>query len=112
MADASNRISEHRQRQERLEDAAADARSILAQRRIDPDDVDTIAVHAQDVNAFLEGSDLTERRAFIEIVVKDILVTPSGAQVRYNFPVHDDDLTLRRHTDEIPLDGSALPARQ
>ena len=112
MADASPRISEHRQRQERLEDAAADARSILAQRRIDPDDVDTIAVHAQDMNAFLEGSDLTERRAFIEIVVKDILVTPSGAQVRYNFPVHDDDLTLRRHTDEIPLDGSVLPARQ
>ena len=47
MADASDRIKEHRERQERLEDAAADARAILSQRRAVLDDVNTIAAYAQ-----------------------------------------------------------------
>ena len=33
MADASDRIKEHRERQVRLEDAAAEARAILSERR-------------------------------------------------------------------------------
>ena len=36
MADASDRIKEHRERKERLEDAAADARAILSERRAAP----------------------------------------------------------------------------
>ena len=39
MADASDRIKEHRERKERLEDAAADARAILSERRAHLDDV-------------------------------------------------------------------------
>ena len=75
MADASDRIKEHRERKERLEDAAADARAILSQRRAVLDDVNTIAAYAQDsydgldfkellAAAPLEGVDLSRQRDF------------------------------------------------
>ena len=66
LADASDRIREHRDRQERLEDAALDARATLSQRRAVLDDVDTIAAYAQEMSEFLRESKMTERRAFIE----------------------------------------------
>ena len=55
MTDASDRIREHRDRQERLEDLAAEARAILSQRRADLDDVEAIAAYAQDMSEFSEG---------------------------------------------------------
>ena len=54
-----------REQQERLEDAAADARAILSQRRAVLEDVETIAAYALDMSEFLKESELTERRAFI-----------------------------------------------
>ena len=87
MADASERIKEHRERQERLEDAAADARAILSQRRAVLDDVNTIAAYAQDMSEFLNESELTERRAFIETFVKEIVVMPGDALLRYTIPI-------------------------
>ena len=87
MADASARIKEHRERQERLEDAAADARAILSQRRTVLDDVETIAAYAQDMKQFLKESEMTERRAFIETFVKEIVVMPGSALLRYTIPI-------------------------
>ena len=74
IADAAGRIKEHRDRQERLEDAAAEARAILADRRAVLDDVETITAYAKDMRDFLNESELTERRAFIESFVKEIVV--------------------------------------
>ncbi len=90
MADASERIKQHRKRQEGLEDAAADARAILSQRRAVLDDVNTISAYAQDMSEFLRESELTERRAFIETFVKEIVVRPGNAVVRYTIPRPDD----------------------
>ena len=87
MADASDRIKEHRERKERLEDAAADARAVLSQRRAYLDEVNTIAAYAQDMKDFLEESELTERRAFIESFVKEIIVIPGDALIRYTIPI-------------------------
>ena len=87
MTDASDRIREHRDRQERLEDLAAEARAILSQRRADLDDVNTIAAYAQDMSEFLKESELTERRAFIETFVKEIVVMPGDALMRYTIPI-------------------------
>ena len=87
MADASDRIREHRERQQRLEDAAAEARAILSQRREVLDDVETIAAYAQDMSEFLRESELTERRAFIESFVKEIVVMPGDALMRYTIPI-------------------------
>ena len=84
IADASDRIKEHRERKERLEDASADARAILSQRRAYLDDVSTIAAYAKDMKDFLQESELTERRAFIESFVKEIIVIP--ATLSYAIP--------------------------
>ena len=85
--DFKPRIREHRERQERLEDAAADARAILSQRRAVLDDVNTIAAYAQDMSEFLNESELIERRAFIETFVKEIVVMPGDALMRYTIPI-------------------------
>ena len=108
MADASDRIKEHRERQERLEDAAADARAILSQRRAVLDDVNTIAAYAQDMSEFLNESELTERRAFIETFVKEIVVMPGDALLRYTIPMPDDGPIPGRNAEEMVLNGSVL----
>ena len=87
IADASDRIKEHRERKERLEDAAADARAMLSQRRAYLDTVSTIAAYAKDTKDFLGESDLTDRRAFIESFVKEIIVIPGDALIRYAVPI-------------------------
>ena len=87
MADVTPRIRDHRDRRERLEASAAEARTILSQRREVLDDVTTIATYAQDMSEFLNESELTERRAFIETFVKEIVVMPGNAVVRYTIPI-------------------------
>ena len=108
MADASDRIKEHRERKERLEDAAADARAILSERRAHLDDVKTISAYAKDMRDFLDESELTERRAFIESFVKEIINMPGDALMRYTVPMPDDNLIPGRATFSVALNGSVL----
>ena len=61
--------------------------AILAQRRAVLDDVKTITAFAQDMSRFLQKSELTERRAFIETFVKEIELLPDNAVVRYTIPI-------------------------
>ena len=108
ISDASDRIKEHRERKERLEDAAADARAILSERRAYLDDVDTIAAYAKDMKDFLQESELTERRSFIESFVKEIMVIPGDALIRYTVPMPDDSFLAGRVTENMALDDSVL----
>ena len=108
ISDASDRIKEHRERKERLEDAATDARAILSERRAYLDDVSTIAAYAKDMKDFLQESELTERRAFIESFVKEIIVIPGDALIRYTVPMPDDSFLAGRATEKVPLDASVL----
>ena len=108
MTDASDRIREHRDRQERLEDLAAEARAILSQRREILDDVEPIAAYAQEMSDFLKESELTGRRAFIETFVKEIVVMPGDALVRYTIPMPDDSPIPGRNAEEMALNGSVL----
>ena len=108
MADAADRIREHRDRQERLEDAAAAARAILAERRGVLDDVETIAAYATEMRDFLVESELTERRAFIESFVKEIVVTPDDALMRYTVPMPEDSLVPGGATEKVALNGAVL----
>ena len=85
--DFKPRIRDHRERQERLEASAAEARSMLSERREVLDDVETITTYAQDLSVFLNESELTERRAFIGSFVKEIVVMPGNAVVRYTIPI-------------------------
>ena len=78
MADFTPRIRRHRERQERLEYSAEQARAALAQRRQVHDDVNTIVAYAKDMRDFLKESESTEHRAFIESLVKEIVVMPEA----------------------------------
>ena len=106
MADFAHRIRDHK---ERLESAAEGARAILAQRRAVLDDVKTITAYAKDMSRFLQKSELTERRAFIETFVKEIVVMPGDALLRYTVPMPDDSLIPGRSAEKVALNGSVLP---
>ena len=108
MADFTPRIRQHRDRQERLEYSAEQARATLAQRRKVLDDVNTIAVYAKDMRDFLNESELTERRAFIKSFVKEIVVMPDDALLRYTVPMPDDSLIPGRAAEKVALPGSVL----
>ena len=106
MADASTHIKELRDRQERLEDAAEDARAMLSQRLKVLDDVNAITAYAKEMSDFLSESEPTERRAFIKSFVKEIVVMPGDALLRYTVPMPDDNLMHSRNTEDMALDGS------
>ena len=69
---------------------AEEARALLSQRREVLDDVETITAYAMEMSDFLNESELTERRAFIESFVKEIVVMPDNAVVRYTIPMPED----------------------
>ena len=106
--DFKPRIRDHRERQEKLETAAAEARAMLSQRREILDDVETIAAYAQDMSVFLNESELTERRAFIESFVKEIVVQPGNALVRYTIPMPQDSPIGGMDAEEVALHASVL----
>ena len=106
--DFKTRIRDHRERQERLEASAAEARAMLSERRDVLDDVETITAYAQDMSVFLNESELTERRAFIESFVKEIVVMPGSAVVHYTIPMPDDSPIPRRDAEELALHAPVL----
>ena len=88
ISDATSRIREHRERQEKLEIASEEARALLSERRAVLDNVDTIAAFAEDMSDFLMTSEITEARAF----VKEIKVKPGKATVYYTLPTPDSPI--------------------
>ena len=81
---------------------------MLSQRREVLDDVETITAYAKDLRVFLNESELTERRAFIQSFVKEIVVRPINAVVRYTIPMPDDSPIPGRDAEEVALHGSVL----
>ena len=74
--------------------------------------METIAAYAQDIKQFLNESELTERRAFIETFVKEIVVMPGDALLRYTISMPDDSPIPGRNAEEMVLDGRVLSTRQ
>ncbi len=70
--------------------------------------MNTIAAYAQDMSEFLKESELTERSAFIETFVKEIVVMPGDALMRYTIPMPDDSPIPGRNAEEMALNGSVL----
>ncbi len=109
---ASDHMRDIRKRQERLEDAAADAKSILSQPFNTPGDIETITGHAQDIREFLQKSMPSERGAFIKTFVKDIVVLWGVAWIHFKRSVTDDGRIVRKKTQQVALDGDALSTRR
>ncbi len=105
MADASERILEHRHRREQLEAAAEEARAVLAERRELLDSADVIAAFASEMSEFLKTSELTETKAFVRSFVKEVLVRPGGATIIYTIPTPEDSPIGGKDAAEIALNG-------
>ena len=105
MADASERIRGHRERKERLEAAAEEARTLLSERRQFLDSADTIATFAEEMNEFLKTSELTQTKAFVHSFVKEIQVKPGKAAIVYSIPTPEDSPIGRADAAEVALNG-------
>ena len=102
------RIREHKERQEKLEIAADEARAILAVRMQGLGDEETIAAYVKEMSDFLMESELTETRAFIRSFVKEIGVVPGKATIRYTIPMPKDSPISGRDAQEIALSAPVL----
>ena len=105
MADASERIKEHRERKEKLEVAAEEARKLLSERRQFLDSADTIATFAAEMSEFLKTSELTETRAFVHSFVKEVEVKPGKAAIVYSIPTPEDSPIGGADAAEVALNG-------
>ena len=108
MADASERIREHRERKEKLEIAAGEARALLSDRRQFLDSADTIAAFAAEMSEFLKSSELTETRAFVNSFVKEVVVKPGKADVIYTLPTPEDSPIGGADAAEIALNRGVM----
>ena len=108
MADAPERIREHRERKEKLEIAAEEARALLSDRRQFLDSADTIATFAAEMGEFLKTSELTETKAFVGSFVKEIVVKPGRAAIVYSIPTPDDSPIGGADVAEIALNGGVM----
>ena len=108
ISDATSRIREHRERQEKLEIAAEEARALLSERRAVLDNVDTIAAFAEDMSEFLMTSEITESKAFIKSFVKEIKVKPGKATVFYTLPTPPDSPIGGGDAAEVALHGPVV----
>ena len=108
MADASDRIKEHRERKEKLEIAAEEARALLKERRQFLDSADTIATFAAEMSEFLKTSELTETKAFVGSFVKEVVVKPGRATIVYSIPTPDDSPMGGADAAEIALNGRVM----
>ncbi len=108
ISDVLPRVREHKERSERLEQAASEARAGLSERRAVLDDVDTITAYAEDMSEFLATSELTESKAFIRSFVKEIAVAPGAATIRYTIPMPGDSPLGGSEAEEVALGGPVL----
>ena len=95
MADASDRIREHRERKEKLEVAAEEARALLAERRQLLNSADTIATFAFEMSESLKTSELTETPSLWSSQARPPSSTPSPflnrrQKLRYSWAVDLD----------------------
>ena len=103
ISDIAPRIREHRARERKLQDSAREVEATLAERRVRLDNLETITTFAQDMSTSLDGSGLTERKAFIQSFVKEISVGPGKATIRYNIPMPEDGGLRGKDTGELTL---------
>ena len=101
-------IREHRERKEKLEVAAEEARGLLKERRRFLDSADTIATFAAEMGDFLKTSELTETRAFVRSFVKEIEVKPCRAAIVYTIPTPEDSPIGGADAAEVALNGRVM----
>ena len=108
MADAADRIKEHRERKEKLEVSAEEARAILSKRRVTLDKMERITDFAKEMSDYLKTSDLTQSRAFIRSFVKEVTVRPGKATILYTLLTPEDSPIGGGDVAEVVLNGGVM----
>ena len=86
LTDTTSRFRDNRDRKVRLEASLQEANTILSQRTATRDAVASITAKAQQMAEFPEKSELTERTAYIETFIREIVVMAGKAVVQYKVP--------------------------
>ena len=108
ITDIAPRIREHRERERKLQESALEAKAMLSERRVRLDDVEVIMAFAKDMSKWLQESELTERRAFIRSFVKEIVVAPGEARLRYTIPMPQDSRQAGMEAEDVAIPRPVL----
>ena len=110
------RIKANTERRNLLEASLKEAQSILSQRKSVKNDLEAIVARAQDMGEFLNESELSERKALAEALVREIVVMPGKAVVRYTIPIsqstQETELLLGGRSEEIRVGNEAEASSQ
>ena len=90
-------------RQRRLEASAAEAAGILSRTRVAEYDVEAIVADPRGLNELLSKSEPSERRAFVEAFVEQIVMSPGQVKVHYTMPMPDDSRTAGMKAEEVAI---------
>ena len=74
--------------------------------------MEAIWAGALDLTVIVKRSELPERKAFVETLVKEIVVMLGNALIRYNVPMHYDSRAAGTDSDEVLMGGSGMSAAE
>ena len=90
-------------RQGRLEASAAEAAGILSRIGAARYDVEAIVADPRELNDLLSKSEPSERRAFVEAFVEQIVTGPGQVKVHYTMPTPEDSRTAGMQSEEVAI---------
>ena len=107
--DFKPRIRDHRERQERLQAKAEEARVLLSQRRVVLDDVETITEYCEDLSRYLNESELTETAGLHRVLRQGDRGAARGSRgALYTIPMPEDSPIGGRDSEEVVLHSPVL----
>ena len=102
-ADTPLQINDLQDQQRRLEAPAAEAAGILSRTRVAGYDVEAIVADPRELNDLLSKSEPSERRAFVEAFVEQIVMSPGQVKVHYTMPMPEDSRTAGMKAEEVAI---------
>jgi len=87
LQDLSPRIQALRQRQEQLQSNRWELEILLADRRVELADVETVRTYVEDLRNLLGKSSITEKKSFVKGFVKEVMVTGGEVTIDYTMPL-------------------------
>ena len=85
------RLQELRAQHDRLLKRKTELETILSQKKIELASPEVVRKYVEDLNQFLDSSELIERRVLIKSFVKEIKVVGNEGHIKYTFPVPPDN---------------------
>ena len=102
-ADTLLQINELQDRQRRLEASSAEAAGILSRIGVARYDVEAIVADPRELNELLSESEPSERRAFVEAFVQQIVIGPGQVKMHYTMPMPEDSRTAGMKAEEVAI---------